>query len=281
MGPTTIIAGLLHDVLEDTPVEKQEIIDNFGQQVADLVESVTKVSFFAKEQRQQLKSEYLRKLYLSMAKDIRVIIIKIADRLHNILTISNLDLEKQKIIAKETLEIYSAIAHRIGMKNAKSLLEDRSFEILNPNEFEKIRNLFNNDILQREETINKIIVDLEEYLRKEKNIKIINIFGRPKTFYSIYRKMTLFARPFEEITDLLAIRIIAKSVDDCYKILGFIHQKYIPLAGKFKDYIATPKNNVYQSLHTTLSDSKGNIFEVQIRTSEMDEIAETGAAAHW
>ncbi|AJM71809.1 RelA/SpoT family protein [Mycoplasma yeatsii] len=281
MGPSTIIAGLLHDVLEDTPVEKEIIIEKFGQEVANLVESVTKVSFFAKEQRQQLKSVYLRKLYLSMAKDIRVIIIKIADRLHNILTISNLREEKQKEIAKETLEIYSAIAHRLGMKNAKSLLEDRSFEILNPAEFKNIKKLFDNDILERQKTINKIINDLDEYLRKEKNIKIISIFGRPKTFYSIYRKMNIFGKNFEQITDLLAIRIITKSIDDCYKILGFIHQKYIPLAGKFKDYIATPKNNVYQSLHTTLSDSKGHIFEVQIRTQEMDEIAETGAAAHW
>lgn len=281
MGPLTIIAGLLHDVLEDTPVEKETIVEKFGQEVANLVESVTKVSFFAKEQRQQLKSEYLRKLYLSMAKDIRVIIIKIADRLHNILTISNLRPEKQKEIAKETLEIYSAIAHRLGMKNAKSLLEDRSFEILNPTEFKNIKKLFDNDILERQKTINKIISDLDEYLRKEKNIKIISIFGRPKTFYSIYRKMNIFGKNFEQITDLLAIRIITKSIDDCYKILGFIHQKYIPLAGKFKDYIATPKNNVYQSLHTTLSDSKGHIFEVQIRTQEMDEIAETGAAAHW
>ncbi|UWD35362.1 RelA/SpoT family protein [Mycoplasma cottewii] len=281
MGPSTIIAGLLHDVLEDTPVEKEIIIEKFGQEVANLVESVTKVSFFAKEQRQQLKSVYLRKLYLSMAKDIRVIIIKIADRLHNILTISNLRAEKQIEIAKETLEIYSAIAHRLGMKNAKSLLEDRSFEILNPNEFKNIKKLFDNDILERQKTINKIINDLDEYLRKEKNIKIISIFGRPKTFYSIYRKMNIFGKNFEQITDLLAIRIITKSIDDCYKILGFIHQKYVPLAGKFKDYIATPKNNVYQSLHTTLSDSKGHIFEVQIRTQEMDEIAETGAAAHW
>ncbi|UZK63879.1 RelA/SpoT family protein [Mycoplasma mycoides subsp. capri] len=281
MGPNTIIAGLLHDILEDTPIQKEELVELFNEEVANLVESVTKVSFFAKENRQQIKSKYLRKLYLSMSKDIRVIIIKIADRLHNIYTIKNLRPEKQKIIAQETLEIYSAIAHRIGMKSAKSLLEDRSFEILNPEEFKKITDLFNSDMQNRQQIINEIIINLEQYLKKEKNIKIISIFGRPKTIYSIYRKMNVIGKNFEEISDLLAIRIIAKSIDDCYKILGFIHQKYIPLAGKFKDYIATPKNNVYQSLHTTLSDANGNIFEVQIRTEEMNQVAETGAAAHW
>ncbi|AOQ22194.1 guanosine-3',5'-bis(diphosphate) 3'-pyrophosphohydrolase [Mycoplasma capricolum subsp. capripneumoniae M1601] len=281
MEPNTIIAGLLHDILEDTPIQKEELVELFNEEVANLVESVTKVSFFAKENRQQIKSKYLRKLYLSMSKDIRVIIIKIADRLHNIYTIKNLRSEKQKIIAQETLEIYSAIAHRIGMKSAKSLLEDRSFEILNPEEFKKITDLFNSDMQKRQQIINEIIVNLEQYLKKEKNIKIISIFGRPKTIYSIYRKMNVIGKNFEEISDLLAIRIITKSIDDCYKILGFIHQKYIPLAGKFKDYIATPKNNVYQSLHTTLSDSNGNIFEIQIRTEEMNQVAETGAAAHW
>ncbi|WP_434337474.1 RelA/SpoT family protein [Mycoplasma capricolum] len=281
MGPNTIISGLLHDILEDTPIQKEELVELFNEEVANLVESVTKVSFFAKENRQQIKSKYLRKLYLSMSKDIRVIIIKIADRLHNIYTIKNLRSEKQKIIAQETLEIYSAIAHRIGMKSAKSLLEDRSFEILNPEEFKKITDLFNSDMQKRQQIINEIIVNLEQYLKKEKNIKIISIFGRPKTIYSIYRKMNVIGKNFEEISDLLAIRIITKSIDDCYKILGFIHQKYIPLAGKFKDYIATPKNNVYQSLHTTLSDSNGNIFEIQIRTEEMNQVAETGAAAHW
>ncbi|WP_026389770.1 RelA/SpoT family protein [[Acholeplasma] multilocale] len=281
MGPKTVIAGLLHDIIEDTPYTEEDLEKVFGAEVATLVESVTKVSYFAKDNREQLKSEYLRKLYVSMAKDIRVMIIKIADRLHNMLTIHNLPERKQIVIATETLEIYSAIAHRIGMKNAKGWLEDLSFEVLNPVEYHKIQNMLDREREERTKSINTIIDNLDQYLRKEKHIKLLDIFGRDKTVYSIYRKMNVFGKNFDEITDLLAVRIITKSVDDCYKVLGYIHQKYTPLAGRFKDYIATPKNNVYQSLHTTLSDQVGNIFEVQIRTQEMDEVAETGAAAHW
>ncbi|WP_051636031.1 RelA/SpoT family protein [Mesoplasma photuris] len=281
MGPKTIIAGLLHDIVEDTPVTTKELESIFGEEVANLVESVTKVSYFAKENREQLKSEYLRKLYLSMAKDIRVIIIKIADRLHNMLTINNLPKEKREVISKETLEIYSAIAHRLGMKNAKSLLEDMSFEVLEPLQYQNIENKLKKDKEEREIYIGNLIQEMDLYLRKEKHIKLLNMFGRPKTVYSIYRKMNMIGKSFDEITDLLAIRIITKSIDDCYKVLGFLHQKYTPVGGRFKDYIATPKNNVYQSLHTTLVDKDGNIFEVQIRTEEMDRIAESGAAAHW
>lgn len=281
MGPKTIKAGLLHDVVEDTPVKIEEIEEKFGKEIASLVESVTKVSYFAEENREQIKSEYLRKLYISMAKDIRVIIIKIADRLHNMLTIENLPEEKQRVVAKETLTIYAAIAHRIGMKNAKSKLEDMAFKVLNPNDFTDIENLIEKGRESREDNIAKTIDDISFFLRKEKHIKIIDIFGREKTIYSIYRKMNVNGKQFEELHDLVAIRIIAKSTDDCYKILGYLHQKYLPLSGRFKDYIATPKNNVYQSLHTTLSNSKGMFFEVQIRTQQMDDVAETGAAAHW
>ncbi|ASZ09034.1 bifunctional (p)ppGpp synthetase/guanosine-3',5'-bis(diphosphate) 3'-pyrophosphohydrolase [Mesoplasma chauliocola] len=280
MGPKTIKAGLLHDVVEDTPVKIEEIEEKFGKEIASLVESVTKVSYFAEENREQIKSEYLRKLYISMAKDIRVIIIKIADRLHNMLTIENMSIEKQKIIAKETLTIYAAIAHRIGMKNAKSKLEDMAFKVLNPEEFENIEHLIEKGRESREINIAKTIDDISVFLRKEKHIKIIDIFGREKTIYSTYRKMSN-GKHFEELHDLVAIRIIARSTDDCYKILGYLHQKYLPLSGRFKDYIATPKNNVYQSLHTTLSDNKGMFFEVQIRTQQMDDVAEAGAAAHW
>lgn len=281
MGPKTIIAGLLHDVIEDTPVSKEEISTMFGQEAAELVESVTKVSFFEEEKREKIKSEYLRKLYISMAKDIRVIIIKIADRLHNMLTISNMPLEKQKLVAQETLSIYAAIAHRIGMKNAKSKLEDMSFEVLKPNEYSYIEKLLYKDKTSRETSVEKTIHEISDFLRKEKNMKIIDIFGREKTHYSIYRKMSVNGKEFEQIHDLTAIRIITKSIDDCYKILGFIHQKYIPLSGRFKDYIATPKNGVYQSLHTTVANNKNMIFEVQIRTTQMDEVAESGVAAHW
>lgn len=281
MGPKTIIAGLLHDILEDTPVTAEEIGEQFGSEVSSLVAAVTKVSYFAKENREEQKSEYLRKIYLSMAEDIRVIIIKLADRLHNMLTIEHLPVEKQKVIARETLDIYSAIAHRIGMKQVKGLLEDMSFKVLNLPEYQKIQTLVQKDELPRQTIINQLIKEIEVYLRSEKHMKVIDIFGRPKTSYSIYRKMNQFGRLFDDLKDLLAIRIITKSNDDCYKILGFLHQKYAPLTNRFKDYIATPKNGVYQSLHTTLADADGHIFEVQIRTEKMDQVAESGAAAHW
>jgi len=281
MSPTTIVAGLLHDIIEDTPITHEQISEQFGEEVAGLVESVTKVSYFAKENREEIKSHYLRKLYLSMAQDIRVMIIKICDRLHNMMTIGYLPIEKQKVIANETLHIYSTIAHRLGMKNAKSALEDMSFKVLQPEEYQKIIDLVDKDKKERLYEINKVIGDLDYYLKKESGIDNIAIFGRNKTVYSIYRKMHLMGHSFEEITDIYAIRIVANNVAECYEILGLIHQKYTPINNRFKDYIATPKNNLYQSLHTTLSTNKGTIFEVQIRTQEMDEVAETGAAAHW
>ena len=281
MGPTTIIAGLLHDVVEDTPVQEQEIIDTFGQEVNMLVQAVTKVSYFAKENREQLKATYLRRLYLSMAQDIRVMIIKICDRLHNMLTIGNLLLAKQQVIAQETLDTYATIAQRIGMNSAKSWLEDMSFKVLDPDSYAKVAALIALDRKTRDVEIKKIIIDLNYFLTKEKQIGVVRIFGREKTVYSIYRKMTMFGKTFDEINDLLAVRIIAQNVDDCYKILGFIDQKYLPIPGRFKDYIATPKNNLYQSLHTTVANKNGLLFEVQIRTDEMDQYAEFGAAAHW
>jgi len=281
MSPTTIVAGLLHDIIEDTPIRAEDLEKKFGQEVAELVESVTKVSYFAKENRAEIKADYLRKLYLSMAKDIRVMIIKICDRLHNMLTINYLPIEKQKVIANETLHIYSTIAHRLGMKNAKSALEDMSFKVLQPKEYDKIVALIEKGKSERNYEINKTIGDLDYYLKKEHQIDNIAIFGRDKTIYSIYRKINMFGYSFDDINDLYAIRIIANSIPECYEILGLIHQKYIPISNRFKDYIATPKNNLYQSLHTTLTTTKGMIFEIQIRTEEMDEIAESGAAAHW
>jgi GTP pyrophosphokinase len=280
MSPTTIIAGLLHDIIEDTPISKEQIAEQFGEEVAFLVDSVTKVTYFAKENREEIKADYLRKLYLSMAQDIRVVIIKICDRLHNMLTINYLNSEKQIIIANETLHIYSTIAHRLGMNNVKSALEDMSFKVLQPKEYQKILDLIEKDKKERTYEINKIIGDLDFYLKKEHGINNIAIFGRNKTIYSIYRKITMLGKSFDEINDIYAIRIICNSIAQCYEILGLIHQKYIPISDRFKDYIAIPKNNLYQSLHTTLSNDKAMIFEVQIRTEAMDEIAETGAAAH-
>ncbi|AUB31485.1 RelA/SpoT family protein [Spiroplasma floricola] len=280
MGPKTIIAGLLHDVVEDTPVTFSEIEDIYGVEVADIVEAVTKVSYFTKENREQMKANYLRKLFLSMIRDIRVIIVKIADRMHNLLTLQYMTPEKQKIIAKETLEIYSTIAHRIGMKTAKNILEDYSFEYLNPKEYKRIKNLLEEDKNSRKELIQEIIVEINKKLKSE-GIKNAQVFGRSKTIYSIYRKLTHFGKSFSDINDILAIRIITEKQDDCYRILGWLHQLFTPLSGRFKDYIATPKNNLYQSLHSTLSSKDGVIFECQIRTREMDDVAENGAAAHW
>lgn len=280
MGPLTIIAGLLHDVLEDTPVTEEDLKKIFGEEVAKLVESVTKVSYFAKENRNQIKAMYLRKLYLSMARDIRVIIIKLADRLHNMLTIKNLNLEKQHEIAKETIEIYSPIAHRLGMKMVKTELEDLSFEVLDPKAFNKVIRLLEIGKTDREKIVETKKTELKKLLLDDKQIPV-TIFGRSKSVYSIYRKMNLFGKDFDDIHDILAIRILTSTIDQCYQVLGYIHQNYTPLAGRFKDYIATPKNNLYQSLHTTIVGENGYIFEIQIRTYEMDEIAEQGAAAHW
>lgn len=280
MGPKTLIAGLLHDVLEDTPATFEELQELFGIEIANLVEGVTKVSYFAKENRTQIKAQYLRKLYLSMAKDIRVIIVKLADRLHNLKTIGYLKPERQQIIARESLEIYSAIAHRLGMKAVKQEIEDISFKIINPVQYNKIVSLLESSNKERENTINQKIEELKKILITEKKMSV-KVYGRSKSIYSIYRKMNQFGKNFDDIHDILAVRIITNSVDDCYKVLGFVHQHYTPLNNRFKDYIATPKHNLYQSLHTTIVADDGLIFEVQIRTEEMDELAEQGVAAHW
>lgn len=281
MGPQTIIAGLLHDILEDTPVSAEELEKEFGTEVATLVESLTKVTYFAKENREEQKSHYLRKIYLSMAQDIRVIIIKLCDRLHNMLTIQYLPIEKQQIIAKETLETYVSIAHRLGMREIKGILEDLSFQVIQSKDYYHIQSLLDQAKEERVALINSLIKELDTYLRKERHVHIVDIHGRSKSAYSIYRKMNVLGRSFEDLKDILAIRIVARNVTDCYKILGFIHQRYAPLTNRFKDYIAIPKNGVYQLLHTSVTDIRGNIFEIQIRTSEMDEVAESGVAAHW
>jgi guanosine-3',5'-bis(diphosphate) 3'-pyrophosphohydrolase len=281
MGPKTIIAGLLHDVVEDTPVTYIEIENLFGEEVANMVEAVTKASYFTVENRQQMKAVYLRKLFMSMVKDVRVIIIKLADRMHNMLTLKYMRPDKQKIIAQETLDIYASIAERIGMRTVKNLLEDYSFKYLDPEEYAYVAGLVEESRDERETRLNEIIENIQESVKFNHFLLDVKIFGRSKAIYSIYRKMVYFGKNFNDINDLLAIRIICNTADECYSILGWIHGMYIPLTGKFKDYIATPKNNLYQSLHTIVSSKNGTIFEVQIRTSEMDEIAERGIAAHW
>ncbi len=279
LDPATIQAGLLHDILEDTPTSVDDLVKEFGHEVAALVSAVTKVSHFAKEKRAEIKSDYLRKLYLSLADDIRVIIIKMADRLHNIRTIEFLDLEKQKVVAKETLEVYASIAHRLGMRELQAELEDRSFAVLLPEEYQKISNLVKKDEENRKQLVDNTIKEIRKTLIKHEKLKF-DIYGRSKNLFSIYRKMYYFGKDFNQIHDILAIRIISNSVDNCYAILGYLHQKFTPLPGKFKDYIATPKNNMYQSLHTSIV-YKNEIYELQIRTEEMEYYAMVGAAAHW
>ncbi len=280
MSPEMIIAGLLHDVLEDTPVTYEKLTLVFGEEISQLVSAVTKVTYFAKDNREQLKSQYLRKLYLAMAKDIRVIIIKMADRLHNVRTISYLPHIKQYIIAKESLEIYASIAQRLGMTKAQHEFEDRCFKIIEPDKYQKITEYLQNEYVND----NSLIKNCEEVIKKLiiKKYKIpCDITGRLKSAYSIYNKMLNQGKQISEIHDILAIRIITNTKDNCYLILGHIHAQFTPIKNRFKDYIATPKPNLYQSLHTTIVFPDGFIIEVQIRTKEMDQLAAVGIASHW
>ena len=280
-GPKTIAAGLLHDTVEDCQgVTTDTITELFGQEIATLVDAVTKIGAIKfKDEEEYLASNH-RKLFIAMAKDIRVILIKLADRLHNMRTLQYMRPEKQKKIARETLSVYAPIAHRLGISEIKNELEDLSFKYLDYKKYEEIKDLVKQRESDRNEQVHEMISDIESIMQ-EYNIQY-RIFGRSKHFYSIYKKMVTKNKRFEEILDLLAIRIITDSVVHCYEILGYIHAKYRPIPGRFKDYIAMPKANMYQSLHTTIVEPEhGNIFEIQIRTEEMDAIAERGVAAHW
>lgn len=280
-GPKTIAAGLLHDTVEDCQgVTTDTITELFGQEIATLVDAVTKIGAIKfKDEEEYLASNH-RKLFIAMAKDIRVILIKLADRLHNMRTLQYMRPEKQKKIARETLSVYAPIAHRLGISEIKNELEDLSFKYLDYKKYEEIKGLVKQRESDRNEQVHEMISDIESIMQ-EYNIQY-RIFGRSKHFYSIYKKMVTKNKRFEEILDLLAIRIVTDSVVHCYEILGYIHAKYRPIPGRFKDYIAMPKANMYQSLHTTIVEPEhGNIFEIQIRTEEMDAIAERGVAAHW
>lgn len=280
-GPNTIAAGLLHDTVEDCQgVTTDTITELFGQEIATLVDAVTKIGAIKfKDEEEYLASNH-RKLFIAMAKDIRVILIKLADRLHNMRTLQYMRPEKQKKIARETLSVYAPIAHRLGISEIKNELEDLSFKYLDYKKYEEIKDLVKQRESDRNEQVHEMISDIESIMQ-EYNIQY-RIFGRSKHFYSIYKKMVTKNKRFEEILDLLAIRIVTDSVVHCYEILGYIHAKYRPIPGRFKDYIAMPKANMYQSLHTTIVEPEhGNIFEIQIRTEEMDAIAERGVAAHW
>lgn len=278
-GPKTIAAGLLHDVLEDCSLTRDEMCEEFGEEVTELVEAVTKIGALKFEDEKEYQAKNHRKIFIAMAKDVRVILIKLSDRLHNMRTLQFMSAAKQQKIASETLEVYAPIAHRLGINDIKIELEDLSFQYLNKTKYYEIASLVEKRKVERDEQIQQMIHDISELL-DEHQIKY-RIFGRSKHLYSIYKKMITKNKRFEEILDLQAIRVITDSKNACYEILGYIHAFYRPIPGRFKDYIATPKVNMYQSLHTTIIGEDGNIFEVQIRTEEMDEIAEQGIAAHW
>lgn len=277
-GPKTIAAGLLHDVIEDCDVSKEEFVSRFGEEVYTLVESVTKIGNLKFSDEKEYQANNHRKIMIAMAKDIRVILIKLVDRLHNMRTLQFMSEEKQKKIASETLEVYAPIAHRLGISEIKNELEDHAFYYLKKENYYEIARLVEMKKTERDSQVSVMLEEISELL-KQHNIKF-RIFGRSKHLYSIYKKMTKKQKRFEEILDLLAIRIITDTDTACYEILGYIHAKYMPIPGRFKDYIAVPKVNLYRSLHTTIMNG-GNIFEVQIRTEEMDIVAEKGIAAHW
>ena len=278
VSPEVIVAGFLHDIVEDCDVKLEEITELFGEDVSYLVDSLTKIKRMSSLTLEDLDNQNYRKLFIAMAKDVRVIIIKLADRLHNMRTLAYLTKEKQLRIAQATLDIYAPIAHRLGLSKIKSELENLSLFYLEPEKYEYISNRLNATEKERQSSVQMMIDGLHKLL-KENNMQF-EIYGRAKQIYSIYRKMEK-GKEFDELYDLLALRVITDTDVQCYEVLGYIHATYRPIPGRFKDYIAMPKPNMYQALHTTIVGEGGYIFEIQIKTHKMEEVAESGVAAHW
>ncbi len=280
----TIIAGLLHDVIEDTDTSFDDIKDKFGEEVALLTDGVTKLGKYKFEginkesDKMEAQAKNYQKMLLAMAKDIRVIIVKLADRLHNIRTLEYLPPEKQSRIARETMDIYAPLAHRLGMNLIKAELEDTSFKYIDADTYKKVAKLISDSKASRKGDLEIMQTNIQ-YLLSENNVNC-DIKGRIKNIYSVHKKMVNRKKEFDEIFDLLAIRIIVDNIESCYRTIGVIHSKWTPIPNRFKDYIAMPKPNLYQSLHTSVI-ANGKVYEIQIRTEEMDQIAEFGVAAHW
>ena len=275
----TIAGALLHDVIEDTPATEEDVRENFGDGVLTLVSGVTKLDKIVFKSQEEEEAENFRKIFIAMAKDIRVIIIKLADRLHNMRSLNFLSKERQQKMARETLDIYAPIAGRLGISQIKCELEDLCLKYLDPAAFEYLVENIHQKLEERNRFVDYVVEEINAIL-KESNIHG-EVFGRPKHFYSIYKKMKEKHKTLDQIYDLTAVRVIVGTVDECYEVFGKIHKKWKPVPGRIKDYIATPKPNFYQSLHTTVVTNFGQPFEIQIRTEEMHRTAEYGIAAHW